>query len=220
MPYSTRPRSTAAPWLRDTATDGAARAGGGPHPDAVLRDQRRHRAVAVSRHQPVHEPPLGRGAAAVPSRPRRRAGPIPVRNLGYEEVGEIVELGSGVTDISDRPAGLRHLEPPDPPCRDRRLCARPPAPRRRRSAHRHLLAHRRRGAERRSRRPDPDRRRRRGLRAWACRARSSRRRRGPRGARVIGVDPDRGRREIALALGAARGARSCRRRRGRGDQGR
>ena len=98
------------------------------------------------------------------SRRRSRAGPIRCATSATRKAGEIVEVGSGRPRRRCRPARLRHLGPPHPPHRRRRLRARPAAARRRRSAHRHLLAHRRGRAERRPRRADPHRRHGRGLR--------------------------------------------------------
>ena len=75
---------------------------------------------------------------------------FPVRNLGYEEVGRIEEVGSGVDPGAARPARVRRLEPPQH-AHDARGRGRGQARSRgRRSAHRHLRAYRRGRAERRA----------------------------------------------------------------------
>ena len=102
--------------------------------------------------------------ARVPRR-RIRAGPIPVRNLGYEEVGRDRrdrrrgDAGSSPATACSAPGAIAQSY-------DERGRRRGTADaRRRRSAHRHLLPYRRRRAERRPRRAHPDGRSGRRLRA-------------------------------------------------------
>ena len=105
---------TRASRTRPTRRSGRTRCGS----DAVLRHQRGHRADPVSRHQPLHEPPVGRGAAAVRRR-RARAGPIRCATSVTRRSARSSSSARGVSEPADRPARLRHLGPPHAPCRRR-----------------------------------------------------------------------------------------------------
>ena len=61
--------------------------------------------------EPLHEPPLGRRARAC-SATAMPSWTFPVRNLGYEEVGQIVEVGSGVTRVRPGQLVFGDLGPP------------------------------------------------------------------------------------------------------------
>ena len=80
----TRPESAARARFRAArAIARSSRTKCGPH--ALLRDQCRHRAVAISRHQPVHASPVGRSLALVRRSRDAQAGPIRFATSGMRK---------------------------------------------------------------------------------------------------------------------------------------